>query len=315
MKRIIFILLILQTLSAFAQFSDNFNDGKFEADREVIWTGDVAEFVVNDALQLQLRSADKVPFAQLRTPSSIVKNTQWEFYVKMNFNPTAGNHTKVYLSSDEADLNGDLNGLFVRIGYTNKNICLIQSRKGLNNRTLITGESQRVNLDPVAVNIKVTSNAKGKFNLYSRLETESEYTLEGSCDLADIPASNWFGLACVLTTTRFEHFFFDDFVVQEWEDDDDPGADPTLPQEGDIVFSEIMANPGTGSSDPEYVELYNTTDKTFQLKDCKFYYGNTAYNLPAKDIPPHSYFVLCKTAAVSWFSDIDAIGVTFAGKL
>ena len=205
MKRIIFVLFVLQSITAFSQFSDNFNDGLFQngttTPREVNWTGDVAEFVVNDALQLQLRSASRVSPAQLRTPSGIVANTSWEFYVKMNFNPTSSNYTKVYLASDEEDLNSSLNGLFVRIGYTDKNICLMRSKKGSNNSTLIAGEKQRLNLASVAVNIKATLDAKGKFNLYSRLETESNFTLEGSCDLSDIPESGWFGFAC------FRHFF------------------------------------------------------------------------------------------------------------
>ena len=321
MKRIIFILFLLQSLTAFTQFSDNFDDGLFHDDgislREVNWTGDIAEFIVNDALQLQLHSESKVSPAQLRTSSSRVANTCWEFYVKMDFTPSSTNYTKIYLASDEADFTGSLNGLFVRVGYTDRNICLMRSKKGSTNSTLIAGEKQRLNQASVAVNIKATLDAKGKFNLYSRLETELDFTLEGSCDVSDIPVSSWFGIACFFTTTRYEHFFFDDFVVQTLSDDDpgddDPGdddPDPNIPREGDIVFSEIMANPGTGSSDPEYVELYNTTDKTFQLKDCRFYYGNNAYALPEKTIDPHSYFVLCKTAAVSWFSGINVNGVT-----
>jgi hypothetical protein len=319
MKKIIFILLFLQSFTAFSQFSDNFSDGLFQsgttANRGVNWTGDAAEFVVNDALQLQLYSENNHSPSQLKTQSSIVANTGWEFYVKMNFNPTVSNYSKIYLVSDEADLTGELNGLFIRIGYTDKNICLIQSQKGSNNKTLIAGEKKRLDLSAVALNIKATLDDAGKFSLYSRLDGESAFTLEGSCDITNIPASNWFGIVCTFTSSRNKHFFFDDFVVKSLDDEDpgtDPGTDPDydFPQEGDIVFSEIMANPGTGSENPEYVELYNTTGKTFQLKDCLYFYGDKSYALPEKTIAPHSYFVLCKTASTAWFGDpINANGV------
>jgi len=267
MKRIIFIFLVLQSVTAFAQFSDNFNDGLFQGEmREVNWTGDVAEFRVNEALQLQLNSSVANSPAQLRTPSSMAANTRWKFYVKMNFNPTASNYAKVYLTSDEPNLNADLNGLFVRIGYTDKNICLMRSKKGSNNSTLIAGERQRLNLTSVAVTIKATLDTDGKFNLYSRLETESDFVLEGSCDLSDIPVSNWFGLVCIFTATRSAHFFFDNFVVQDLdeEDLDEEDPKPDLPQEGDVIINEILFNPPTGGN--EYVELYNRSDKTFDLR-------------------------------------------------
>ncbi|MDR1526979.1 MAG: lamin tail domain-containing protein [Dysgonamonadaceae bacterium] len=321
MKKIIFIFVVLQSITAFAQFSDNFNDGLFQngttTPREVSWTGDVSEFKVNEALQLQLYSVTKHSPSQLRTPSSIVSNTRWEFDVKMTFNPTASNYTKVYLASDEADLTGDLNGLFVRIGYTDKNICLMQSKKGSNNKTLITGEKKRLDGASVSISIKAELDATGKFNLYSRLDTESDFNLEGSCNIQDVITSNWFGIVCAFTSTRNEHFFFDNFTVQVLDDNGtgggDPGVDPNsgtdFPREGDIVFSEIMANPGTGSDNPEYVELYNTTGKTFQLKDGLFYYGDKAYALPEKIIAPHSYFVLCKTTTIDWFSGINVNGV------
>jgi hypothetical protein len=309
MKKMIFVLLLMQSSTVFAQFRDDFNDGFFNAPREVNWTGDVAEFKINDTLQLQLYSETKQSPAQLRTPSTAVSNTCWEFDVKMGFTPSTTNYARVYLASDEADLTGSLNGLFIRIGYDNRNISLVQSKKGSTNRIHITGEANRLNISSVAVHIKATLDRTGNFNLYSQLDTESEFRLEGSAWIQNVPESQWFGLVCNFTITRNQHFFFDNFVVQTLDDTGGGDPNPNLPREGDIVFTEIMANPGTGSDNPEYVELYNTTEKTFQLKDGLFYYGDKAYALPEKTIEPHSYFVLCKTAAVDWFSDVNANGV------
>jgi len=81
--------------------------------------------------------------------------------------------------------------------------------------------------------------------------------------------------------------------------------------ESDVVFSEIMANPGTGSDQPEYVELYNAGDLSLSLSNYLFYYGDKAYALPNKTIAPKSYFVLCKTTAVANFdASLTVAGVT-----
>jgi hypothetical protein len=317
MKKIVSILLVLQSFTAFSQFSDNFSDGVFHrgqiANRAVDWQGNVDDFVVNDALQLQLNSPNNQSPAQLRTRSSAVSNTSWNFYVKMEFNPTASNYSRIYLVSDEADLNGDLNGLFIRIGHTNKNIALIQSEKGKNNRTLFQGTSQRLNLSSVAVNVRATLDDKGNFNLYSKLAGETDFTLEGSCILSEMPISHWFGIICNYTTTRNRLFFFDNFTVGDINDtsiEPEPEPEPIydLPQQGEILFSEIMANPATGN--PEYIELYNTTDKSFQLNDCVYYYGDRSFRLPENVIEPKSYFILCRTTETAWFNEgVNAVGV------
>jgi hypothetical protein len=322
MKKIIFILLVLQSLTAFSQFSDNFSDGLFlsgpDSDREVDWIGDTAEFIVNESGQLQLNSVDVHSPSQLKTQSSLTKSASWEFYVKMSFNATVSNYSKIYIISDEEDLIGELNGLFIRIGYTDKNICLMQSQKGGNNKTLIQGEKKRLDVSSIGLNIKATLDASGAFKLYSKLNEETNFTLEGTCNIEETLANNWFGIVCTFTSTRKNLFFFDDFNVQPLQGDD-PGTDPDpepepnldFPRKGDILISEIMANPGSGSENPEYVELYNTTGKTFQLKDCLFFYGDKAYPLPDKALAPNSYFVLCKTTGTEWFaSDVNVNGVS-----
>jgi len=321
MKKIIIILLVLQSFTAFSQFSDNFNDGLFQSNsssnRTVDWVGNTDDFIVNESLQLQLNSPNNQSPAQLRTQSSMISNTRWEFYVRMDFNPTASNYSRVYIVSDEENLTGDLNGLFIRIGYSDKNICLIQSQKGKNNKTLIQGEKRRLDNSSVAMNIRATLDDSGNFNLYSKLDEETSFTLEGSCTMDEITTSSWFGVVCTFTTTRNKLFFFDNFVVQDIDNDnpiEEPIDEPTptydLPQEGDILFSEIMANPGTGSENPEYIELYNASDKTFQLNNCLFYYGDRSYRLPDKIISPKTYFILCKTTETGWFDEtVNTTGV------
>jgi len=297
--------------ASYARFSESFSDDNF-LEQEPTWTGDVDKFRIATGYQLQLKdnTVDKIGPACLSTPVSRVRNTSWEFWVKMNFNPTVSNYSKVYLCSTDVDLNGPLNGFFIRLGHTNKNVALL-SQDGTKTTVLVQGETKRLDLASVAVRIKVTLDKQGVFTVYSKLDDEQEFVLEGSKQIEEFPNSDYLGVVCVYTKTRNEHFFFDGFVVKKIEENDDL-PEPKLPETpkfGDIIFNEIMAKP-IGSA-PEYVEFVNCSEKTFSLKNWRFYYGNNFYALPDAEIKPNEYFVLCKTTAVSYFSsDVKAIGVT-----
>lgn len=69
--------------------------------------------------------------------------------------------------------------------------------------------------------------------------------------------------------------------------------------ENDVVINEIMADPtpAVGLPEWEFVELFNTTELTIDLKDWTFLIGNTSKTLPAVQIEPKGYLILCKTDA------------------
>ena len=324
------MLLVVAPCCVFSQISDNFNDGFFQGNRSVAWTGDVEKFVVNSDLQLQLNAPTTGSPAQLETASALSSNAYWEWWMKFDFNPTSSNYAKVYLCSDAPDLTGDLNGLFIRVGYTGKNLCLM-SQKGKTTKILIEGIANRLNKASVSLHVQARLDKEGTFSLYSKLDDEPGYVLEGTCSLTDVFSGAYFGMVCTFSSTRNKSFYFDDFLVRELRDDEQEEggsgggdtvepADPTLPGEGDVIFSEIMAN--QGSSGDEFVELYNRSNKTFNLKNCLYFYGDKSYKLPDAVINPHDYFVLTKTTAAANFpSDIKVYGVTSfptlanAGKL
>ena len=69
--------------------------------------------------------------------------------------------------------------------------------------------------------------------------------------------------------------------------------------ENDVVINEIMADPTpmVGLPEWEYVELFNTTDFTIDLKDWTFFIGNTSKAFPSIQVEPQGYLILCKTDA------------------
>jgi hypothetical protein len=103
-----FSLLCVAQL-ALAQFVDNFSDNDFTNSPH--WMGDTSRFIVaDDQLQLEAPTEDGVAF--LATISPVGIDATWEFKLKMEFNPSASNYTRVYLMADQPDLSGPLNGYF-----------------------------------------------------------------------------------------------------------------------------------------------------------------------------------------------------------
>ena len=83
-----------------------------------------------------------------------------------------------------------------------------------------------------------------------------------------------------------------------------PG-NPDEPTEGSILINEVMADP-KGSMYPEYIELYNPTEKSFSLEGLLFWVGTRKRELPAVTLSAKGYAVLysselamiCESSAV-----------------
>jgi len=72
---------------------------------------------------------------------------------------------------------------------------------------------------------------------------------------------------------------------------------------GDLVFSEIMADPEpcVGLPEVEYLELYNRTDQVVSLAGWVYLYDSKSVAFPVSSIQPGGYLVLCsKTNAASF---------------
>lgn len=92
----------------------------------------------------------------------------------------------------------------------------------------------------------------------------------------------------------------------------DTGLELYLPEDppeggpGDLIFNEIMAdiNPTpAGLPDKEFVEIYNTTEETFYLRDWSLNDGDqTGHIQEETTIEPKGYLILCSTGDTTEFS-------------
>lgn len=196
-------------------FSDDFSDGDFTNQPE--WVGETAKFTVNEEQMLQLNDVDAAGTsntAYISTESKAIDNAIWEFYVKYDFNPSTSNFCDVYLVSNNSNIASCTAGYFVRVcgASTTDNICLYR-KSGTSFSKIIDGAALSLNDNSNTFKIKVTRSADGVWALYSDVNGAGEYTLEGEVTDNNITSSDYFGINCKYSKTRFNLFFFDDFEV------------------------------------------------------------------------------------------------------
>ena len=209
MKKLSLFFTIFVPLFCFGQVNDNFSDGNFI--NNPIWSGTTSNFNVNSALQLQSKAAT-ASTSFLFTPSEAFDDATWECWVKITYNPSSGNYASIYLASDKNDISAGCNSYYVQIGGTNDEVSLFV-QEGTKKTKIIDGVDKRTDRNPVELRIKVTRDAQGNFELFSKLPTETEFFSEGKTQNMMIKQSKYFGLLVVNTSTTGSNYYFDDIVV------------------------------------------------------------------------------------------------------
>ncbi|GAB4253050.1 MAG: hypothetical protein Kow0079_08340 [Vicingaceae bacterium] len=233
-----FSFFTLSILSA--QLVDDFTDGDFTLNPK--WNGDTANFEVDLAQKLHLLAPAVADTSYLSTPSSIINNTTWEFYVEMNFGTSSSNYAKVYLTSDNSDLKSSLNGYFVKIGNTTDEVSLYR-QDGWTETEIIDGVDGLVNTTPAIAHIRVTRDGLGNWTLEADSTGGTTYALQGSVNDATYTSTAHFGVLCNYTSTRSDKFYFDDFNITAVGDTSAPFVVNVIPisnNQLDVQFNEVL---------------------------------------------------------------------------
>ena len=323
-----FVLLSLLTCILYSCAlppDDEDNSDSEDYSSELPWNGETDKFTINTKEGIRLNDPDKeAGTAYVTTSSANVRNTRWEFGVKLSFNPSANNYARFYLTSSSDVLSGILKGYYIQIGGAKDNVTLYR-QDGNQSYLLASGrELMKANNSPKLF-VKVECDGNGYWTFWTRLETEQEYMKEKQIKDTQITQSICSGIYCVYTKSRCDGFTFHHIVIsndvetntkpEENPDEpespeipDNPGASE-LPEDvrGMLLFNEIMYDNATDGA--EYIEIYNPTDKAISLPALylyKMYSNGTVYNttvLQHEDssvpvsVPAKGY--LCFTKSIS----------------
>ncbi len=210
----LFFLFVLN--AAQAQLTDNFSDGDFV--NNPAWAGDDTSFLVNANFELQSNGPQASSALYLATPNTLIDSTEWNFLVKLGFNPSSTNYVRVYLVSDQQNLKGSLNGYFVQLGEagTAPDSIDIFKQTGTTTTKVFTGTSGCLTSSSTnSVRLKITKNNLGEWNVFADCSGGNNLSFEGQFFDNTYTATNYFGVYCRYSTaSRFDQYFFDDVIIR-----------------------------------------------------------------------------------------------------
>lgn len=247
MKYFFIVFEIFFLFEAYGQIGENFNDGNFTANPS--WMGDDSVFTVIDmGGNFKLRSNKAIPSSTfyLSSPSTQRINSQWEFFVQLQFNTSSLNYVDIYLTSDQSNLTSStVSGYFVRIGGTLDEIALYRRVAGTAVK-LIDGVDGLTNHSNNILRIKVKCVGPDKWTLERDVTgTGANYVSEGSVSDAVLGSSSFFGISIRQSTLSFaSKHYFDDIVVGPIIPDFAPpqmtSASAVSSSQVDVLFNEAL---------------------------------------------------------------------------
>lgn len=248
LKRFLLLFVVLFGFSNFqlvlAQFTDDFSDGDFT--NNPTWTGITSNFQVSLANELQLNAPAVTGNSYLATPNQAIGNAQYDFNARLDFDPSTSNFARIYLTSSANDLTGSLNGYYVQIGGASGLLddVSLYYQSGTSGTKIIDGTNGSVAVSP-HLNIRVTRDMGGNWELLVDTAQNGTYISEGTVFHNSTTTSNFFGVFCKYTSTRSTKFFFNDFVVTGGPvmDIDPPTIDSAVAISStqlDVYFNEVV---------------------------------------------------------------------------
>ncbi len=298
----------------------------FAGDWQQVWTNSNAFLSGEYGLSIDDQATSPAwTSVLLPVPSSAsLHGTIWEVGVDISGNLSSGNHLRIYLGTNNANITDAHQGYHLQIdGASGNHTYKLYKQQGARRTSIFQSAPIPNQAGKFRARVKVTHNAEGMWELFADeydsghfepiLSSAGEHRVQEDA-YTDF---NYGGLWFTFTRTRINDFRVHYYVVRPYEihgdapdpgDPGDDGPDDDDPDEEDpdeeepvidpyaVIINEIMANPRNAAILPEqeYVELYNTTDSAIILTDWIFASATTRAILPKVAIPAHDYLILCR---------------------
>lgn len=213
MKKYLLIVILLISKGLSAQFSENFSDS--ELSNSPTWLGDASVWQFT-AGQLQSNGpAVSGTQLQLSTASSVMNDTQWEFFANLKFGTSSNNYLDVFLSSSASDLlAATTNGYYIRIGGTTDEVSLFK-KSGTSSTKIIDGTDAFISgSSNNPTKVKITRNATGVWNVLADITgTGANYVSQGTITDNTYTTSAYFGFITNYTSSNSTKFYIDNITV------------------------------------------------------------------------------------------------------
>lgn len=199
---------LLFPLCSFSSISNSFSENSIPIE----WSGDCSRFLISEDNRLQLNDPDKLGKSYVAFSSTAMNNAEWSLTMELQFRPSSSNYMRFFLCSDSPVLSEALNGYFLQVGNTNRQILLYRMSNG---STKILGRSveERLDRSSISLSVKVIRSEKGEWRVYSRLNDEISFTEEFVVQDTMFVNSYFSGIYCKYSKTNSDKFYFDDLFI------------------------------------------------------------------------------------------------------
>ncbi len=317
MKKVI-LLVFLMPVMAYGQIVENFEPGNINNWVQSIdshWKADTSgsisgRFSLHHVFDNPDAGTDQ---AGIRIDSLHPSEglTTWSFTIRYGYDPSSSNNWSVFLMSDTDPSvifnEGNTSGFAIGVNLTgyDDTLRLLKVRGS----EVTTVADCRINWqtgigisDAVRITTGRTPAGNWTVSVY-RLPDELISTASGS-DRELFPCE-WIIVNYRYTSSKDRLLWFDDLSVDGiFHENNGEPATFARPAAGDVVISEIMADPEPAVSLPEneYLEITNRTDSSFNLKNWKLSSGDQDYIIPEIIIEPEGRLILCSSRDTSKYS-------------
>lgn len=213
------VMLLIFTLAfqmSIAQFTEEFSDGDFDLNPP--WLGTTNHFMVNSEFQLQLDDvAAGSSWLTTALPSLNGSSTTWEFVLRQGFSPSSANFGRIYLSSDNNNLSGPLNGYYLQFGEAGSNDAIELFRQSGTTSTSICRGASATIANAFGVRVKVVRIEGESWQLYADYSGGSDFKLEATGNDAALAIGGYFGIRCTYTITNATRFYLDNIHITTYD--------------------------------------------------------------------------------------------------
>ncbi len=251
-----FCIFFAMTLTGLSQLylSDDFSDGDFSHNPP--WMGDTSKFTVNGIGELQLNDQPVSGKALLYTLAPLKDSARWELYFRLEFNPSASNYLKIYLSSNQVPGSAAADEYYLYLGESGNTDALeLHHRTPTGDQLVLRGEEGLLALEPNA-RIKVEAH-DGIWTMEVDTGLNGQYIPQGMASGYPLEEGQYFGIECGHTSTRNDKFFFDNIQIGPLYQDKDAPKIAAVEVQNDssihILFNEDV-NP-QDAADPLHYDL------------------------------------------------------------
>ncbi|MBH18942.1 MAG: hypothetical protein CL851_00780 [Crocinitomicaceae bacterium] len=291
------IILILISFPHFGQLSEDFSDGDFNNSPQ--WGGDTSEFIVNTDFKLQLNAPSVTDTSYLSVETGTLdfsSNISWEFYVKMDFSPSNNNNFRYYLASNNNNLEGYLNGYYIRVGENGSLDKLkLYRQDGISTTLLASSLHESFGINP-EFRVRVNRDINGNWEILCDSTGGTNFIYElGATDVTHT-FSNFSGLWSKHTSSNNDNIYFDDInVIGNIIIDSLPAsvqnASVISPNTLEIQFSEPIDNNALNinnfnliGNNPPNPTSVNNSSSGYELIFQQKFKGNQVLNLSIQNI-------------------------------